>query len=77
MFDAGLCNGMGVGGWVLMIGFWVAFLGLIVWALTRIFPTDESLRDAQRTLDRRLAAGEIDPQTYRVVQDEITGAGRR
>ena len=77
MFGGGFCNGMGAGGWVLMIGFWAALLGLIVWALTRIFPTNEPVREAQRTLDRRLAAGEIDPQTYRLIRDELTGAGRR
>ena len=77
MFGAGFCNGMGAGGWLLMIGSWVAVLGLIVWALTRIFPTDEPVRDAQRTLDRRLAAGEIDAQTYRLIRDELSGAGRR
>jgi putative membrane protein len=76
MFGTGFCNGMGVGGWVLMIGFWAAFLGLVVWALTRMFPTDEPLRDAQQTLDQRLATGEIDPATYRAVRDELTGAGR-
>jgi putative membrane protein len=77
MLGPGFCNGMGVGGWVLMIGFWAAFLGLVVWTLTRMFPADEALRDARRTLDERLAAGEINPQTYRAVRDELTGAGRR
>jgi len=77
MFGTGFCNGMGAGGWVLMIGFWAAFLALVIWALTRIFPADEPLRDARRTLDERLAAGEIDPQTYRVVRDELIGARRR
>lgn len=77
MFGTGFCTGMGLGGWVLMIGFWAVFLGLIFWALARIFPTDEPLRDALRQLDRRLAAGEIDPTTYRTVHDELTGGGRR
>lgn len=74
MFGTGFCNGMGVGGWVLMIGLWAAFLGLVVWALTRIFPTDEPLSDAWAELDRRLAAGEIDSATYRTVRDELTGS---
>jgi putative membrane protein len=77
MFGAGFCNGMGVGGWVLMIGFWVAILGLVVWGLTRIFPSDAPLRATWAELDRRLAAGEIDPATYRGVRDELTGSARR
>jgi putative membrane protein len=77
MLGGGFCNGMGAGGWLMMIGLWVAMLGLIVWAVTRIFPTNQPVHDAQRTLDRRLAAGEIDPQTYRLIRDELTGAGRR
>ncbi|MGW5193391.1 hypothetical protein ACWEOO_29360 [Kribbella sp. NPDC004138] len=63
---------MGAGGWVLMIGIWGAILGLVVWAVTRIFPTDKPLRDAERSLDRRLASGELDPQTYRRIRDELT-----
>lgn len=77
MFGGGWCSGMGAGGWVLMIGIWVAILGLVVWAVIRIFPTDQPLRDAERSLDRRLASGELDPQTYRKIRDELTGIGRR
>ena len=77
MLGTGFCNGMGVGGWVLMIGVWAAFLGLIFFALTRLFPSEAPMRDAWMLLDRRLAAGEIDPETYRAVRDELTGAGRR
>jgi putative membrane protein len=77
MFGTAFCDGMGVGGWVVMIAFWAVFLGLIVWAVTRIFPTDEPRHDSRAELDRRLAAGEIDPDTYRSVRDELTGAGRR
>ncbi len=77
MFGTGLCTGMGVGGWVLMIGFWALLLGVIVWAVTRLFPSDEPLRDAGIELDRRLATGEIDPETYRVVRNELTGVGCR
>jgi putative membrane protein len=77
MLGPAFCNGMGVGGWLLMIGFWAAVFGLAVWALTRVFPAEQPLRDARRALDERLAAGEIDPQTYRVVRDELTEAGPR
>ena len=76
MFGGGWCTGMGVGGWVFMIGAWATILGLAVWVVTRIFPSDNRSRDAQRSLDRRLASGEIDPQTYSALRDELTGAGR-
>lgn len=31
------CGQLGVGGWVLMGLFWVTFLGLVLWALSRLF----------------------------------------
>ncbi len=74
MFSTGFCNGMGVGGWVLMIGFWTVLLGVIVWAVTRLFPSHEPTRDVRTQLDRWLATGEIDPATYRAVRDELTAA---
>ena len=68
----GFCSGMGAGGWLLMIGLWAAFLGFVVWALTRLFPGDPH-RGAVEVLDRRLAAGDIDPDTYRQARDELAG----
>jgi uncharacterized membrane protein len=76
MFAGGYCAGMGLGGWLLMIGFWASFVGLVVWAITRLFPSGDRRGDAEHALDRRLASGEIDPQTYRQVRDELVGAGR-
>lgn len=76
MFGAGYCNS-GVGGWLLMIGFWGAVLGAVLWAVTRLFPTGEPPSSAEQLLDSRLAAGEIDPDTYRQVRAELVGAGRR
>jgi putative membrane protein len=68
MFN-GFHNGMGTGGWVLMALFWLALLALVVWALVRLLPARaDDRRDApvapREILDRRLAAGEIDAQTY-------------
>jgi uncharacterized membrane protein len=73
---AGYCSGMGIGGWLLMIGFWVVLVGLVVWAITRLFPSGDRRGDAEQVLDRRLAAGDIDPQTYRQVRDELVHTGR-
>lgn len=76
MFGTGFGGGMGAGGWVLMIGVWTAFLALTFWALARMFPAGRPGRDARVELDRR-PAGEIDPDTYRAVRDELAGAGRQ
>jgi putative membrane protein len=76
-------NTMNAGGWVLMSLLWLAFLALIVWAAVRLFPTgDKSQRDAEAPkdiLDRRLARGEIDVETYerlRATVDKRAPAGR-
>lgn len=77
MFVGGFCNGMGLGGWLLMIGLWVGFIVLVLWAVSRLFPTPNRRGEAEDLLDRRLASGEIDPDTYRQVRDELVGADRR
>jgi putative membrane protein len=79
--------GMGAGGWLLMTGLWlvliVAAVGLVVW----IFPRESRrgsepeapARKPQELLDERLARGEIDVETYRVLREELarTVAPRR
>lgn len=90
----GLHEGMGAGGWILMSLFWIALVAVIVWAIARIVPgrSGEALATAappvaahQRAqepiaiLDRRLAAGEIDSETYDQLRSKLTGdaaAGR-
>ena len=76
MFAGGYCGGMGIGGWLLMIGLWAVLVGLVVWAITRLFPSGDRRADAEQVLDRRLATGDIDSQTYRQVRDELVHAGR-
>ena len=76
MFGSGWCSGMGAGAWVFMGVFWVAFLGLVVWAVTRIFPSGAQEmpgEPAVDTLDRRLAAGEISVDEYRALRDAVEG----
>lgn len=75
--------GMGGGGWIAMIVFWVALLALIVWAVARAFPSvgnrggdiprQESPEDV---LNRRYAAGELDTETYQVMRAALA-PGRR
>ncbi len=79
MFGYGWCGGMGVGGWLLMALVWGGFLAVVVWAVTRLFPRNRAGRgdgeSATSVLDRRLAAGEIDQDTYRRLRGELAGTG--
>lgn len=77
MFGIGYCGGIGVAGWALMVGFWLAVIGLVVWALTRLFPSGARRLDIEAELDRRLATGEMDPATYQQFRDELISTGRR
>ena len=74
------------GGAVLLVLFWVALIVVIVWALTRLFPRDgRSASPASPLvparggdsplgiLDRRLASGEIDVDTYARVRSALEG----
>ncbi len=82
MFGSGWCGGMGVGGWLLMALLWGSFLAVIVWAVTRIFPGSRPRPDqaaapgredsTDSLLDRRLASGEIDEDTYLRLRGELT-----
>ena len=73
MFGTGWCGGMGAAGWLFMALIWGGFLAVVVWAVLRLFPrghqgSGEPLPpgapDTAVDLDRRLAAGEIDADTY-------------
>lgn len=79
MFGYGWCSGMGAGGWLLMAGLWGGFLAVVVWAVMRLFPRNRPSsggggESAASVLDRRLASGEIDEDTYRHLRGELTGA---
>lgn len=83
MFSGTWCGGMGLGGWLLMVAFWTGFLGLAVWAITRIFPArplsaapDQSARAPEEVLDQRLASGEIDVETYQRLRRRLSDSLR-
>ncbi len=40
MYAGGFYRGMGVGGWLLTVGFWVALLAVTVWTVAHLFPSD-------------------------------------
>ena len=64
------CGQMGVGGRLGMVAFWVVVVAVAIWALTRLFPAQTG-GSARATLDARLARGEIDAETYRLVREEL------
>lgn len=72
---------MGTGSWVLMVLVWMALLAIIVWAVMRVFPGRASsggggVERPLEILDRRLANGEIDADTYDQLRAKLT-TGRR
>lgn len=74
-------NGMGAGGWVLMIFAWVALIALVVWAISRLFPTraggdsrEQVAETPDEILARRLARGEIDTDEYARLRDALVAA---
>lgn len=76
MFAGGYCGGMGLGGWLLMIGLWAALITVVVWAVTRLFPSGQRRQEVEGLFDQRLATGDIDPQTYSTAGQELAGAGK-
>lgn len=63
-------------GWLVMSMFWIALIAAIVWAVARLFPSGSGRPPAQQetpgeVLDRRLATGEIDLETYRALRAEL------
>lgn len=70
-------GGMGGGAWLFMGLFWVALIAVIIWLVVRLLPDragsttppPAALPPAPETpldiLDKRLARGEVDLETYR------------
>jgi hypothetical protein len=85
MFPAGYCAGLGVGGWALMIGSWVALLAVVVWAISRLFPAapHEETRSDDQPLDptsavpaQGAASTDRHPSVTSPQPDAYVGAGR-
>jgi len=77
----GWYDGMSGGGWILMIVFWVGLIAAIVWAGGRLFArpdqVDYSRGAGERPgeiLERRLASGEIDAETYDALREKLRAA---
>lgn len=83
-------NGMSSGGWVFMGLFWIALISLAVWLVLRLLPSKSkpAVTGASPTpwpatpgqespfeiLDRRLAQGDIDAETYQAHRAALTAA---
>jgi putative membrane protein len=73
-------GGMGWGAWLAMGVFWLVLLGLIVWLVVRLLPgsdggTARTTGDsALEILDRRLASGEIDLETWQAQRAALVAA---
>jgi hypothetical protein len=72
------CGQLGVGGWVLMGLFWATFVGLVLWALSRLFAPvrrDEVLHESADDLDQRWAPEQMDLSEYRTLRSgHLTGS---
>lgn len=73
---------MSGGGVVFMGLFWIFLIGLGIWLVTWLTRRDkpaEQLENPRHTLDRRLAAGEIDATAYaqarRLMDNRVSGMG--
>ena len=81
MNDYGMGNGSG--GWIVMVVVWVVLVGLIGFALVRLFGGGRRTSDAasaptaREILDRRLATGEIDSKTHDALSEQLAHGARR
>ena len=73
-------GGMGAAGWVLMSVIWVVLIAAIVWAIAALFGRNDRSNSVttaarpQEILDRRLANGEIDHDTYDALRAKLQAA---
>ena len=68
------CGDMGVAEWLGMIALWAAVVGLVIWAVSRLFPAQPDSH-ARAVLDQRLAQGDIDLDTYTAARSAIDLSG--
>jgi putative membrane protein len=72
-------GGMGLLGWLAVGVFWLILLGLVVWLLVRLLPassggaTRSTGESPLEILDRRLAGGEIDLETWQAHRAALQG----
>lgn len=71
--------GWGMGyGWIFMLVFWALLIAAVVWAVSRLAPRsdrDEGFGPRETPLEvlqRRLANGEVSPEEYLRIRDELS-----
>jgi hypothetical protein len=72
----GYCTVMSTADWLIMIGLWVGVLALVIWAVSRLFPSTRRPDPAERPA-HRLARGEVDAAGSRHPKDELAAHGGR
>ena len=75
-------GGMGSLGWVGVGGFWLVLILLVIWLVVRLLPGSGTTRNtgesALEILDRRLADGQIDVESWQAQRAAIlTASGDR
>lgn len=79
MFLGAWCGQMGLAGWILMGLFWATFLGLVLWALSQLFPGprgDDGVHEDVDDLDQQSARGQIYPLRIPDPARGLTSSGR-
>lgn len=75
--------GIGAGGWIAMAMFWIGLIALVVWGVSRAFPSGNGRDDTSwaprpespaEVLDRRYAAGEIDEDRYQAMRATLASS---
>ncbi len=67
----GYCTAMSTGDWLAMAGLWAAVLGLVIWVVSRLFPTGR--RTEVRDLPEQRLPGDTDPRASWDAHDEFVG----
>ena len=73
-------SGMGWAVWLAMGVFWLLLLGLIVWLVVLLLPgsgaetTRITVESALEILDRRLASGDVDLETWQAQREALVAA---
>lgn len=73
-------GGMGAEAWVLMSVLWVVLIAAIVWALAALFGRVDRAGSGsiaerpEEILDRRLASGELDAESYEALLTKLRAA---
>jgi len=69
------CGQLGVGGWILMGLFWATFVGLVLWALSRLFAPvreNDAVHQDADDVDERWAREQMNRSNYQAPREKLT-----